>query len=723
MARSFARVIVASAVLVALLAGVVTRAAAFPGVCVGKDGEQRLVHATSIVVMRHAEYSIITVMADYDGPSAPFAFLIPVPADVRAADVRTVKREMVERLEALSAPRFHTFYEQDPCDPAPLEQRWDEQFHAHGRGFLTPSDLPPTDRTYAVSNAITLPTQAVFKGQENEFGYDVIDVASVRELERWLAAHGYVVPAPALSALAPYVGPGRRLLVAEVSSMQRVALTGSRRVELGGIRFWSRAPLAALPLTLGLHNSGGAQDVFVYVLDRKQRYQATNYDNALLPTNLAIDPGAASQLAGVYNALFEAAESRKRGVVTEYAWSTTGCGQPCPDAALRPDELLSFGGDVLEARTTSFKERAAAPVEESVQERRLFEERVRELPPAERARERAEHEAQRREIGKRLALAARQTYVLTRLHYRYDRPSLPRDLELGPAASPLRGGVGVPSGRDGALARASAPAAENELQSRFVARQPWRGEISCRAPVHFRWGKPWASEARASRAVSLALDLASAARDRSALDKVLRTPLPELGFPGTNYPAFRSVPSTPSPSPSAAPSPSACSFSAAARHDAAFGWLLIGALSALVRRSRFEIRRRLRSGIIDARAAGAAARRTCCTRHICVAAAGHARGCIRTAGHDDIRAARATRAAHAAAAPRSADRAAALVLCFGNRMARDDFSAKSNAWSIAPFQQTKAHRPGDATLRLPGTPNLDVVHPGSPAGYREELVR
>ncbi len=598
--------LLACVAVVLALTGKTTHAAAFPGICVGKADGARLVHTTSVVVMRHAEYSIVTVMADYEGPIAPFAFILPVPSDVRVSDVRTVKREMVERLEALSAPRFHAFYEQDPCDPAPVEQRWDEQIRARGRGFLTPADLPPEDRHYAVSNAITLPTQPVFKGKESEFVYQTALVASARELESSLAARGYAVSAAALSALAPYVERGIRLLIAEVPSLEGVALTGTNRVELGGIRYFTRAPLAALPLTLGLQNSPGSQDVFVYVLDRNRRYHATNYENVLLPTNLRIDPRAAGQLATVYNGLFDAAVSRKQGVVTEYAWPTGGCGQPCPDVAFRPDELLSFGGDVLEAHTTSAKERRAAPVDESLQERRRFEDHLRELPAAARTRAQREHEAERREIGKRLALAARQTYVLTRLHQRYDRARLPRDLEIGPAPTPLRGGVGVPTGRDGELLRAAEPAAPetpNELQTRFVALHPWRGEVACRSPSRFRWGKAWASEARASRAVPLALDLAHAARDRTLLEKALRTPLPELGFSGTNYEAFREaphdLPSAPSAAPPARPNAGGCSVTRA-RAPATrprIEWLLLGVLAATWRSLRGWRRRRRRSGI------------------------------------------------------------------------------------------------------------------------------
>jgi hypothetical protein len=230
--------------------------------------------------------------------------------------------------------------------------------------------------------------------------------------------------------------------------------------------------------------------------------------------------------------------------------------------ALRPDELLSFGGDVLEANTTSAKERAAEPASESTQERRRFEEHLRELPASERPQARREHEAQRREIGKRLALAARQTYVLTRLHHRYGAATLPRDLELGPAPSALRGGIGVPSGRDGQIARAAEPAAEDQLQIRFLALHPWHGAIACRAVDRFRWGKAGPSQARTSRTIPLALGLSHAPRDRNVLERLLKTPLPELGLSAAKRQALAEASTDPPSEPlpvSAQPHAGGCS--------------------------------------------------------------------------------------------------------------------------------------------------------------------
>lgn len=497
----------------------------------------RTLPATEIVVMRHAGTSIVTVAAHYSGPLSPFALLLPVPADVVASEVRTVKRGILARVEEVSAPRFHVFFEQDPCVSGAPEQSWEEHVKPRGRGFLTPADLPPLDRRYAVSNAIGVPVEPVFKNRENEFRYEVLAPADEAALRARLAERGYRVTDDLARSLGSHLGPGKALLLAEVAPAH-VELVAPNRAELGGIRWVTKAPPAALPVTLGLPFSPGTQDLTLFVLDRRGRVAVDGYETALVPSNVAVRSSAALQVGALYNALFDAFAARHPAAfATEYAWSTAGCGQPCPDAPLAPDELLTLGGDVLEARTTTAKERAPEPPPETERERAELEADLHDRTPAQRARARSEHARDRKEVERRRALMARQTYVLTRLHRRYARAGLPRDVTLVPAPSPASHGAGVPKGPAHAFAPPAAPAAD-EVQVRFVAFEPWQREIPCAETFRFRWGKRWESEARTARAVPVAVDLLQKSRDPKALLDALEEPLAELGL-------------TPSPSPTA----------------------------------------------------------------------------------------------------------------------------------------------------------------------------
>ena len=118
-------------------------ARAFPGLCVSKTEARCVLHTTHVVLMIHEGFSVVTLMVDYEGPLEPFALVVPVPGDVRLERIETLRRAFISRLEEVSAPRFHAFYEQDPCLSGPVEQQWQERLRPRDRGFLTPPILPP----------------------------------------------------------------------------------------------------------------------------------------------------------------------------------------------------------------------------------------------------------------------------------------------------------------------------------------------------------------------------------------------------------------------------------------------------------------------------------------------------------------------------------------------------------------------------------------------------
>ena len=518
----------AAARVLAIALAFAAPAPAFPGVLVAKDDAERAVSATSAVLLRYGGLSVVTLSAEYIGPLTPFAFVIPLPGDVQVGAVKTLKRGIIGRVEAITAPRFHPFYEQDPCDEGPLEQSWDEHVKVKGAGFLAPAGLPPPDRHYAVSNQISVPVEATFKDRESEFAYTELASGGPEKLRAALAARGYRITDAALAALGHALHPGQKLLLAEVAPA-RVELSAGGRVQLGGIRYVTREP-AALPEALGAENTRAPEDVFVFVFDRAGRVEVTGQESVFPPLAVRVEPRVADHLATAYAALFDAVTVRHPGAfVTEYAFDTSGCGEPCPDVPLAPDELMTLGGDVLEAKTTTAKERAPEPSEESVLERERFESHLAELMPKERPAAEREHRAERREIERRRALSARQTYVLTRLHHRYAAGETRQNLDFAGAA-PVAGGVGVPAGASGKLPTAVVPNPDNRVEVRFFALNAWSLGIACAAPKRWRWGKRWASEARAPRSVPLALDLPSAHRDPSVLTQALLTPLPELGL-------------------------------------------------------------------------------------------------------------------------------------------------------------------------------------------------
>jgi MYXO-CTERM domain-containing protein len=107
--------------------------------------------------------------------------------------------------------------------------------------------------------------------------------------------------------------------------------------------------------------------------------------------------------------------------------------------------------------------------------------------------------------------------------------------------------------------------------------------MGCAETFRFRWGKRWESEARASRAVPVAIDLLQKARDTKVLTDALESPLVELGL----VPSRRAV-AAPSASPVASAQGRAakgsCGVSYGSRSEPA--WVFAALVLALVARRR-----------------------------------------------------------------------------------------------------------------------------------------
>lgn len=246
----------------------------------------------------------------------------------------------------------------------------------------------------------------------------VLENPTRKALLAWAKTRHYIIRTELIQAL---VQLRRPLLLADVHP-ERAELTPDGGLQLGAVRFATREPATTIRSTLGLLNSAGFQEIFIYVLHPTARYEAANYPNVAMPTNLKLEPSAAERLGVVYNALFDLQLARMPShVVTEYAWETAACGEPCPNAPLTLSEIMTLGGDLVEAELVPEPARHPDPGPETAEEKQQFAQRLQEKPSSERAAASRQHAADRRELARRRAVMGRQRYVLTRLHYRYDQ--------------------------------------------------------------------------------------------------------------------------------------------------------------------------------------------------------------------------------------------------------------------------------------------------------------
>jgi hypothetical protein len=448
---------------------------AFCGFYVGGADAKLYNSATQVVLLREGARTVLSMQNNYQGPPENFAMVVPVPIVLQKENVKTLPREVFDRIDKLSAPRLVQYWEQDPCD--------------HPRGSLRFKSMEEAPA------AASMPVPTAAAGQPlvrieaqfavGEYEIVILSAEDSSALDAWLHQNHYHIPEGAEPVLRPYVQMGSKFFVAKVDSAKVKFQDG--KATLSPLRFHYDDDAFRLPMRLGLLNSKGTQDLIVNVIARNQRYEAANYPNVTIPTNIELHEEALRSFGSFYVELFDKTVARTPGaVVTEYAWSAGSC-DPCPGPTLDPADLMTLGADTLvSARDT-------------------------DLPPGQTPK------------GGMQPWEA----TLTRLHLRYTKESLGEDLVLRKAPA-LQGGNGWSAGPDKHGAQV-VPAGTSMFQGRYIVRHPWTGPITCTDPEFGNWGGP----PGAGNGVEAARDLAFTPRGEVALDKLLAEDVASLGLSGT----------------------------------------------------------------------------------------------------------------------------------------------------------------------------------------------
>ncbi len=523
--------------LLALGAGLWTQGAEASPVLYAGTGQER-VHSTQVSIIQKDGMTAMSIMPDYQGPLVPFAVIVPVPGDVRPADVKTIKREFMTRLEQVSAPRFAEFWEQDPCDPGPAQQTWERDMRASdASAFL---GVVKTDPSTKVAKELLLDVEA----KEKDGEYLGLQVSDAQALLAWIKKNNLTLPEGGDVSISQYSDAGFKFLYTMVD-VNRMELIGGDRATLSPLRFFTHSEYSAVPARFGLPSLAKAHELLIFTLVPEQRMQVSNYPTKPIPTNLTVDFAVKERMGELIAALHDKLlERNPETFLLEYAYSTADCGKPCPTEPVLPHELLSLGGEAFEALLPKGVVRPEPP-EPTAEELGKLEGLFVDKKPPEKREIKEQWEKDRQELAARKALIARQTYVLSRLHYRYGRDHLPRDPEFVKGAA-ISGGIDLPKGPEGAADLKVTKAEENTFQTRFNNMHPDISVLKCDQPERYKWGKPPRTY-RGSSKIWIAEDLAR--KDRKQIDPALNvlTPVPELGLPG------RSI--APAPVASAEPAP------------------------------------------------------------------------------------------------------------------------------------------------------------------------
>jgi len=413
---------------------------AFCGFYVAPSDQPLYNDASMVALMREGTRTVMSMSNNYKGPAADFAMVVPVPVVLQKENVKTLPHDTFQKLEALSAPRLVEYWEQDPCTPGYPGDMAAPSAAGAGKSAETEKK---SDKEYGVK------IEAKFSVGE----YDILILSATQSdgLERWLHDNKYNIPQGASAALAPYIKEQQKFFVAKVN-IQKVQRDAQGVSVLSPLRFAFESADFRLPVRLGLLNAQNRQDLIVYVLSKQKRYEAANYANAFIPTNLEVSNETRDAFGPFYATLFDAAMVKAGGsaVITEYAWESSSC-DPCPTPPLEDSDLATLGGDVL------FGMGAPVPAGKMDKDSSGF-------------------------YG-----GASISMVLTRLHTRYDRTTLKDDIVFR-AADPVVGGREFVTGDKGELEKGARPDESNNFQARYAIRHRWTGPIACNNPKRGIWG-------------------------------------------------------------------------------------------------------------------------------------------------------------------------------------------------------------------------------------------
>ena len=379
---------------------------AFCGFYVGKADATLFNEASQVILVRRDNRTVISMANDYRGALTDFALVVPVPTVLERSQIRIGDRRIFERIDSYSAPRLAEYFDPDPCRAMDVMRR------------AKPAASPASKMEFMekrTDQALGVTVEASYTVGE----YDIVILSGTQSdgLETWLRENGYHVPKGAAAALKPYIRQQMKFFVAKVN-LEEQAQTGV--AYLRPLQFAFESERFMLPVRLGMQNARGPQDLVLYVLTAGGRVETTNYRTVKMPANMELPVYVRGEFARTYKALFAAQTAREdyRAMFTEYFWDMSWC-DPCAANPLSPEELRQAG--------------------------------VFWADPAQ-------------------GQGGGQPVMLTRLHLRYTRESLPEDLVFQETQD------------------------RTNFQARYVLRHPWSG-----APDACAAAKPYFESVRSRR--------------------------------------------------------------------------------------------------------------------------------------------------------------------------------------------------------------------------------
>ncbi|GAC1604010.1 MAG: hypothetical protein NVS4B10_16830 [Myxococcales bacterium] len=308
-------------------------ARAFCGFFVGKADAQLFNKSSQVAIVRDGDRTVLTLANDFKGDLTDFALVVPVPAVLQREQIHVGDRQLLQHLDAYSAPRLVEYTDPDPCPRYPYGPPMAAAMRAKSRA----AEEGARDGRAEVALGVKVEAQYTV----GEYDIVLLSAQESNGLETWLVRNGYRMPRKAALALAPYVRQGMKFFVAKVN-LKEQRKAGFQ--ELRPIQIAFESPRFMLPIRLGMANAEGPQDLIVYALTRTGRVESTNYQTAKVPTDVDLPESVQARFGPFYEAAFARAVAAhdQRAVLTEYAWNMASC-DPCASPPLSHEELRALG--------------------------------------------------------------------------------------------------------------------------------------------------------------------------------------------------------------------------------------------------------------------------------------------------------------------------------------------------------------------------------------------
>ena len=300
----------------------------FCGFYAARAGTNLYNQSSKVVIVQDAQYQSVTMASDFEGDAKDFAMVVPVPQILKRNQINVVDNNIITHLDNYTAPRLVEYFDHSPC---------------RGRVMYAPVRRAAPMRMYKnkSSGAKSLGVKIEAKYAVGVYDILLLSAQQSNGLVTWLKQNNYQLPKGAEPVINSYLAMGMKFFVAKVN-MNRQAKTGFAFLKPIRISYHSKNFM--LPIRLGMLNAKGAQELFVYHLNRKGRVISTNYPNVKLNTDKDIPAFNKKDFGAFYKAMFQnqVKQNGGRGVFLEYAWDMNWC-DPCAANPLSDNELKQLG--------------------------------------------------------------------------------------------------------------------------------------------------------------------------------------------------------------------------------------------------------------------------------------------------------------------------------------------------------------------------------------------